>query len=118
MTETNGATPPSSRNHNHVPLKYQVVIAERLRALLSKADADSWKYPPDYSDTVVAAEMAFKCTAHNVSGVRLELFGKLRPTNSLKIAPLDELRERVTRLETIVAGLIEGLPKDLFGDKA
>ena len=89
-------------------LAQRIAIHDRLKQLLTKVEGtDLWTYNGDWSDGKLAAEQ--KCSVHNVSSVRREMFGSLRTPSReegriVKIErELSELRVKYHKLVTTLA---------------
>jgi hypothetical protein len=100
------APPPAAREkRSFITLRQQLAVRDTLQEVLRPVDGGLWVYVPGHSDRTVAEGCAFRCTEHNVAGVRLELFGALRKVVPQQLSDGD----RVARLERTVAMLCEQL---------
>ena len=70
----------------------RMAIHDRLKELVTITEPGSCHYEPGHSDATVAEQ--FGCTVHNVSGIRQEVFGKIR-TPVLSSSDLASVRQRL-----------------------
>ena len=96
--------------HNSASLKTKLEIAEFLKANLTQNRDNTVTYTNEYSDDLVAKEIAdklsVKVTPANVAGVRLELFGQLRPRRGPSLAELEsQMQSEMTDLRIEVGFL-------------
>ena len=97
-------------------LRERIAIADCLKDKLQKLPGGFVIYKEAHSDRTVAEEMAFPCSDKNVSGVRLEMYGRLRDNHLARSdldARIEVLEERVDVLEAHVEGLYARLGEPL-----
>ena len=102
MTEEPAAA-PARRPPNRITVKDRIAIYELLQTVCRVGDDKVASYDDGWSDRAIAEKLGGKIMVAHVQYVRREMFGDLRRQAA---DPLQEIRDRLSKLETLVAAMV------------